>query len=435
MWGGSAFGHTQWAVADQTKPGPAALMIQIASTSFREMFHAGGAFALESAMFWAARSGGATDIDPSDSDMQRGFDGVPLIEADDRAVGNVPFFNDWLLNKEAEPYWTAIDGKDRARDTKAPVLMMVGWYDPFLPTQLRDFQTIREEAAPIAAQGTRLIVGPWIHADVLRFPDGTTGEPYRRASIAPSIPWFDHHLLGKPLDGALEAPVKIYVMGENAWRSEQEWPLARTQYTPFYLRSGGRANSIGGDGRLTREPPTASEPPDGYIYDPRNPVPTRGGAMLGNRAGIALQNDIEVRGDLLAYTSEPLEADLEVTGPISAVLHVSTDAKNTDFTVTLVDVHPNGNAYNISDGILRRAYPQPQSGAAEITVELWPTSMLFRRGHRIRVDVSSSNYPRFDRNPNTGGDIPTERSSVPATQRVHHSPGALSRIILPVIPR
>jgi putative CocE/NonD family hydrolase len=224
-------------------------------------------------------------------------------------------------------------------------------------------------------------------------------------------------------------------MGENAWRSEQEWPLARTQYTPFYLRSGGRANSIAGDGRLTREPPTESEPPDGYIYDPRNPVPTRGGAMLGHRAGIALQNDIEVRGDVLAYTSEPLEADLEVTGPISAVLHVSTDAKNSDFTVKLVDVHPNGNAYNISDGILRRAYPQPRGEIAKVTVELWPTSMLFRRGHRIRVDVSSSNYPRFDRNPNTGGDIPTERSSVPATQRVHHSPGALSRIILPVIPR
>jgi uncharacterized protein len=435
MWGGSAFGHTQWTVADQAKPGPAALMIQIASTSFREMFHAGGAFALESAMFWAARSGGATDVDPSDRDMQRGFDGVPLIEADDRAVGNVPFFNDWLLNKEADPYWTAIDGKDRARNINAPVLMMVGWYDPFLPTQLRDFQTIRKEADPAVAQGTRLIVGPWIHADVLRFPDGTTGEPYRRASIGPSIPWFDHHLMGMPLDGSLATPVKIYVMGEDSWRSEQEWPLARTQYTPFYLRSGGRANSIAGDGRLTREPPDANEPPDGYIYDPRNPVPTRGGAMLGNRAGIALQNQIEVRSDVLAYTSEPLEADLEVTGPIGALLHVTTDAKNTDFTVKLVDVHPNGNAYNVSDGILRRDYPQPQSGAAEITVELWPTSMLFRRGHRIRVDVSSSNYPRYDRNPNTGGDIPTERTSVTATQWLHHGPAALSRIILPVIPR
>src|SRR5262249_8525482 len=157
-----------------------------------------------------------------------------------------------------------------------------------------------------------------------QFPDGTAAEPYRRASLAPTIPWFDHHLMKMPLEEALRAPVRLYIMGENVWRDEREWPLARTEYTPFYLRSAGQANSASGDGRVVRGRPGAPEPADTYVYDPRDPVPSRGGAMLGNRAGIALQDDVERRSDVLVYTSEPLDKDLEITGPISAVLHVGT---------------------------------------------------------------------------------------------------------------
>src|SRR5262249_6343013 len=287
MWGGSAFGHTEWVLADQTSPGPTALMIQIASTSFREMFHAGGAFSLESALFWAARSGGPVDVDPSYAVLERGFDGLPAIKADDRSIGNVQFCDDWITHPDADAYWEPIDGEDRARTIKAPVLLMAGWYDPFLPTQLRDFQTIKKEAIPHAAQDTRLIVGPWIHADSVQFPDGTAAEPYRRASLAPSIPPVHPPLLKKPLEDALSAPSRLYVRGQNVGRGEQEWPLARTEYTRFYLRSAGHANSAAGDGRLTREKPGAAEPADSYVYDPRDPVPSRGGAMLGNRAGIA----------------------------------------------------------------------------------------------------------------------------------------------------
>jgi len=435
MWGGSAFGYSQWVLADQSEPGPTALMIQISSTDFRRMFHPGGAFSLESALFWAARSHGAKDVDPSFDALERGFNGFPLIEADDRAVGDVPFFNDWATHTELDAYWETIDGESRARTIKSPVLLMAGWYDPFLPTQLRDFETLRREAGPRIAAQSRLIVGPWTHADPVRFPDGSTAGDYRPASLAPSLPWFDHHLLGRPMNGSLAAPVRIYVMGENVWRDEQEWPLARTQYTVFYLTGSGGANSSKGDGKLTPVQPSANEPADSYVYDPRRPVPSRGGAMLGPRAGIALQNEVEARGDVLVYSTEPLERDLEATGPVSAVLYVSTTAPNTDFTVKLLDVHPDGKAYNISDGILRRAYPDAQRGSPnEITIELWPTSMLFRRGHRIRIEVSSSNYPRYDRNPNTGGNILTETVPVAATQTVYHGVDAPSRIILPVIP-
>jgi putative CocE/NonD family hydrolase len=221
------------------------------------------------------------------------------------------------------------------------------------------------------------------------------------------------------------------------WRDEREWPLARAQSTAFYLNSDGHANSDAGDGRLSLAQPVANEPADSYVYDPRHPVPSRGGAMLGPRAGIRHQNDVEARHDVLIYSTEPLSQDMEVTGPIAVVLHVTTTAPSTDFTAKLVDVHPDGTAYNVSDGILRRSYPTatPQSAPHEITIDLWPTSMLFRRGHRIRVEVSSSNYPRYDRNPNTGRDIPTETNPVPATQSVHHGPRAPSRIILPVVPR
>jgi uncharacterized protein len=436
MWGGSAFGHTQWVLADRQDPGPTALMIQIASTSFREMFHPGNAFSLESALFWAARSHGKEDQDPSLERLELGYAGFPLIEADDRSVGDVAFFNDWLRHDQADAYWRGIDGQHRARTIKAPVLLMAGWYDPFLPTQVRDFETIRREAGRAVADASRLIIGPWSHADPVRFPDGSDAGDYRPASLAPSIPWFDHHLLGRPLDKSLAAPVRIYVMGENKWRDEDEWPLARARHTAFYLRSAGHANSVLGDGRLSLTPPSSDESADTFEYDPRKPVPSRGGAVLGPRAGIALQDDVEARQDVLVYSSSVLEDVMEVTGPVRALLHVDTTAPSTDFTVKLVDVHPNGKAYNVCDGILRRAYSgDARAAPTEITVELWPTSMLFRRGHRVRIEVSSSNYPRFDRNPNTGRDTATETEPRAAMQTVFHAKSAPSRIILPIIPR
>ena len=368
--------------------------------------------------------------------VEHGFQGVPLLEADNRAVGEVRFFDDWAAHTSRDSYWSAIDGESRARTIRAPVFLMAGWYDPFLPTQLRDFETIRREADPRIAAESRLVIGPWTHADAVRFPDGSSAGNYRAASIAPSISWFDHHLLGWPREDSLKAPVRIFVMGENVWREEQQWPLARARSTPLYLRSGGRANSTRGDGELSPERAATADTPDSFVYDPLQPVPSRGGTMLGPRSGIALQNDVESRPDVLVYSTRPLESDIEVTGPVSAILYVTTTAPSTDFCVKLVDVYPDGRAYNVSDGILRRNYmPNTPLEPVEITVELWPTSMLFRRGHRIRVEVSSSNFPRYDRNPNTGRHIPSETIAVRATQALNHGPTTASRIVLPIVPR
>jgi uncharacterized protein len=438
MWGGSYFGYTQWAIADQAEPGPSALLIQICSSDLHGMFYPGGAFSLETALYWALRSRGDRDDPPSVAMLERAAAGVPLREADERAGAAVPFFKTWVDHPERDAYWAAVDGDSRPERLRAPSLLMAGWYDPFLPTMLSDFARIRRGAAAGVAARTRLVVGPWAHAETVTFPDGRTPRGYRLESIAPSLPWFDRQLRAPSPAPAPEPVVRLYVMGDNAWRDEAEWPLARARPTSYFLHSGGHANGARGDGVLTPATPAGAEPADRYRYDPRDPVPSAGGAMLGPRAGIASQRAVEARDDVLVYTSPLLEADVEVTGPVSLVLHVTTSATSTDFTGKLVDVHADGGAYNVSDGILRRAYTPGQP--TEIRLELWPTSMVFKRGHRIRLEVSSSNYPRFDRNPNTGGPsagrpLATETASRVAHQEIHHSAGTPSRLILPVVPR
>jgi putative CocE/NonD family hydrolase len=214
-------------------------------------------------------------------------------------------------------------------------------------------------------------------------------------------------------------------MGVNKWRDEKEWPLARTKYTPLYLHE---------EGQLNKAIPEKNVEPEHFVYDPQNPVPSAGGAMLGTRAGIQIQNEIEKRGDVLVYSTVPLSKQVEVTGPVRAVLYISTDAVSTDFTAKLVDVYPDGTAYNLSDGIIRRSYDPSGKEPIKITIELWPTSNVFLKGHKIRLEISSSNFPRYDRNLNTGDDAATAIKMLPAKQTVFHSEKYPSRIILPIIP-
>ncbi len=431
MWGGSYFGYTQWVLGDLQDPGLSALNVQICSSEWYPMFYRGGAFSLASALFWGVWSGLELPKPPSRARLQPGYDGVPLIEADDRLGQDISFFNEWVSHPTRDAYWAMVDGERRAERLAAPILIMAGWQDPFLPVAINDFVRIRQGAAPEVAAGSRLIIGPWAHAKTAEDPGGPKLRSYRLESFVPSLPWFDRHLKGGMADPD-EAPIRLYVQGAEQWREEREWPLARTRYVPYYLDSRGRANTAGGDGMLTMTLPEAAGE-DTFIYDPAHPVPTAGGAMFGEAGGIERQNGLEQRADVLVYSTPALKQDVEVTGPIEVILHVSTTAPHTDFTGKLVDVHPDGAAYNVCEGILRQSYDgrvQP----AEIRLELAPTSRVFLRAHRIRLEVSSSNYPRFDRNPNTGGDIPTERRLVPATQTVHHGPATPSRLVLPIIP-
>ena len=424
MWGGSAFGHTQWAVSGLEGLSPDVHAIQIVSTDYYSTFHPGGAFALESALYWALISPPDADRSTSIEEIKAGANGWPLIEADNRGLQNVKFFDDWVSHQNRDDYWLQIDGINRAQNIDAPILLFAGWFDPFLPTMLRDFKTLISENNNEKAQESRLIIGPYGHAREIEIGGVDVNETYRIASLEPVLRWFDHWLADDPQGASAGPKVKIYVMGENIWRNENEWPLARTVYTPYYLSTSGT---------LSLSPAAEEMHVFEYSYDPNNPVLTNGGAMLGPRSGMEQQTPPENRSDILWFQSDVLDADMEVTGPISAILHIETDRTNTDFTVKLVDVFADGRAYNITDGIIRQNYNP--GIPTEITIELSATSYLFKKGHRIRVDVSSSNFPRFDRNSNTGQNPAYEMNPIVAHQKLFVSQNHRSQIIFPVIPR
>ena len=258
--------------------------------------------------------------------------------------------------------------------------------------------------------------------------------------------WFDCWLKGAPNGILDEPPVRLFVMGDNVWRDEREWPLARAQSVKYYLHSQGRANSLNGDGALSPQPP-GDEPPDVFLYNPADPVPTRGGPLCCHAyflaGGAYDQQEIERRQDVLVYSTPPLERDVEVTGPITVTLWAATSAPDTDFTAKLVDVCEHGCARNLTDGIIRARYRDSRSTPSLVepgraygyTIDLWATSNVFKAGHRIKVEVSSSNFPRFDRNPNTGRRIAEDAELQPALQTILHRAQYPSHITLPIVPR
>ena len=230
-------------------------------------------------------------------------------------------------------------------------------------------------------------------------------------------------------------------MGRNKWRNEKEWPLPGTRYTPYYFHSDGSANSASGDGTLSLVK-AGAEPPDRYVYDPNDPVPTVGGCNLTLPAGPMDQREVEKRKDVLVFSTEPLKEELEVTGPVKVVLWASSSAPDTDWTAKLVDVHPDGRAFNLCDGIVRARYRESFTEPTLIEpgktyryeIDLWVTSNAFLPGHRLRVEISSSNFPRFDRNPNTGHVFGKDAELKKATQTVFHDGDHPSHILLPIVP-
>jgi putative CocE/NonD family hydrolase len=302
-----------------------------------------------------------------------------------------------------------------------------------------------------ARRNQRLIIGPWTHGNFSgSFPEREFGWGGSSAAIdLPGIHlrWFDRWL--KDVDNGIdqEPPVMIFVMGVDEWCSEADWPLPNTQYRPYYLRSSGGANTLYGDGTLSTKPP-GDEPSDVYLYNPLRPVPTVGGQVIlpgGNAMGPRDQREVELRDDVLVYSTPVLDRPMEVTGPIDLCLFVASSARDTDFTGKLVDVYPDGRAMILTEGILRARYRNSFTGPEllepgaiyELRLNLWATANVFLPGHRIRLEVSSSNFPRFDRNSNTGGEIASEAADQyrPATNRIFHDAAHPSRLILPIIER
>jgi putative CocE/NonD family hydrolase len=325
---------------------------------------------------------------------------------------------------------------------------VTSWYDIFLHGGLANFCGLRRGAMTDPARAAqKLLIGPWAHLFPYTSPtsSGTGDIDFGPAALidlhAIQLRWFDHWLKGVDTGILDEPPIKIFVMGANRWRDEHEWPLARTRYTPYYLHGRGRANTAGGDGTLSPDAP-GDEPPDRFVYDPNDPVPTSGGNTLILAMGVKDQRPVETRADVLVYTSAVVTEALEVTGPVVVTLHAASSAPDTDFTAKLVDVRPDGYAQNLADGIVRARYRDSREAPAALTpgavsrftIDLWATSHVFLPGHRIRVEISSSNFPRFDRNLNTGDDQATGTRWQAAQQTVFHDARYPSHILLPVIP-
>ncbi len=443
---GSSYGASvQWLSAHLRSPALAALIPRVAPFNYyKSVVYSGGAFQLSSRIDWAFYMAGRTAQTGFDWDSMRKH--LPLKTMDTSFGYDLPYWRDWIAHPSEDSYWDILDAEARISEIDVPALNIGGWYDAFLGGTLSSYTGMRERAySEKARQGQKLVIGPWNHFIDRDWEPALDFGPDAKGGVEEmQVRWFDHWLKGEDTGFLREPPVRLFVMGENVWRSEQEWPLKRTQYTKFYLHSDGKANTAQGDGRLDTRPP-GSEGADTYVYDPADPVPTRGGNLLPVPlgAGPAEQSEVSRRHDVLVFATGPLDRDTEVTGPITMTLYAASSAPDTDFTAKLVDVHPDGKAYNLADGIIRARYreslKQPkliQPGKVyEYTIDLWATSNLFKRGHRIRVDISSSNFPRFDRNPNTGHTFGEDAEMVKATQTIQHARQYPSHIVLPIIPR
>jgi uncharacterized protein len=374
---------------------------------------------------------------------------LPLMAWGDLLRPVARYLTDYLRHPEDGPYWWAINVERQHANINIPMYHVTSWYDIFLRGCLAHFCGLRQQAMTAEARTQqKIVIGPWAH----RFPytsssSGDTGDidfgPNACIELHETqLRWFDYYLKGINTSILEEAPVKIFVMGENVWRDEQEWPLARTHYTSYYLHSQGRANSLRGDGCLDPVVP-GEEPPDRFVYDPNDPVPTCGGNTLIIPMGVQDQRQVETRQDVLVYTSAPVTTPLEVTGPIVVQLFATSSAPDTDFTAKLVDVRPDGYAQNLADGILRMRYRTSRMVSAlltpgqvyELTIDLWATSYVFLPGHSLRLEISSSNFPRFDRNLNTGEDQATGTRWQTAAQTIFHDQRYPSHVLLPVILR
>jgi putative CocE/NonD family hydrolase len=363
-----------------------------------------------------------------------------------------PYRREWLAHETSDDYWRAVRVKDRYGDMAVRALHQAGWHDIFSSGSIENYVGLRAGAAtPEARAGQRLVIGPWGHTPTLahgKVGDVTFGDAAQVDDLEWLLKWSDWSLKDMANEYATGAPVRLFVMGENVWRDEQEFPLARAKATRYYLHAAKGASTARGDGRLSTAAPRR-ETPDRFEYDPANPVRTIGGRLCCGKAHLQYhpgpfdQRPNETRADVLVFSTGPLAGDLEVTGFITAEVWAATSAVDTDFTAMLVDVDPSGYARYLADGILRgryrrskeRAEPVVPGAIEKYAIELGATSNVFKAGHQLRLYVSSSNFPRFDRNLNTGEPIASGTRMVKAQQAVYHDAAHPSALVLPVVPR
>jgi len=444
-FGGSYLGWTQVYAATMKSRYYTAMIPQVTPPDPFLNFPVQNGVLFLTSLEWVVMIDGKSMQDISVIDWMNIYKQFPLITLDNKVGRNSPFWKDWVAHYTWDEYWDDQSYQEKLWKTDIPAIHMSGWYDDDLIGNLMNFTNMYNHAKSVGKEKyQKMIVGPWPHGfnRLRKLGDFDYGPDALIDINELYLKWFDYWLKGKDTGILDEAPVKIFVMGDNVWRDENEWPLKRTVYTKYYFHSKGKANSLTGDGTLSTVPPE-NEKTDSYIYDPANPVPF---IYIPTVLQLGTNEDmrpIEERDDVLCYTSDILKEDVEVTGPLTVKLYASSDAKDTDFFARLVDVLPTGYAMRVNDGIVRARFRESYRNPSlivpgkvyEYTIDLWATSLVFKKGHRIRVEITSSAFPKFARNRNMG-DIPGfSDETKKAKQIIYHNAEFPTHIILPVIPR
>jgi uncharacterized protein len=457
MYGGSYVGATQYLAAIAKPPHLAGICPNVTASNYHDGWtYQGGAFEQWFNESWTSGLAMNT-IQRRVQSAQKAvawtqklpLTTYPVLE-EPSAEGLAPYFADWLAHPNYDEYWKQWSIEDHYAQIQVPVFSLGAWYDIFLGGTLRNYVRLKKEAGTEEARrGQKLMVYVGGHAG------GSDSKKVGAVDFGQKLPfnfnevvlsWYDALLRGQTSAASAEKRVKIFVMGKNEWREEDDWPLARAQSTKYYLHSAGAANTGSGDGTLSTVAP-GTEKADQFTYDPSDPVPTLGGPLCcgpfpPSGLGPQDQSKAESRSDVLVFTTPALTKDLEVTGPVALELYVSSSALDTDFTGKLVDLWPNGFTQNLTEGILRLRYRNSQEKPElakpgetyHITVDLWATCNVFLAGHKLRLEVSSSNFPRFDRNLNTGEEQAAGTRMSKATNVIYHEKAHPSALVLPLVP-
>ena len=459
MTGGSYLGFVQWMGAPLANPYLTTLIPYVSPDDHYDNVFPNGALQLSNSLNLLAILGNLTANNNNDLrthfwDWDKLYRHLPIRTMDEAMFGQTDIlWQDLIDHPDNDHYWRfSVGDRPRAGEmsagkypqVKVPTLNITGWYDQVSQATINNYLGMVRYGPEELRDQHHLLVGPWRHGVGPREVGDLDYGPEADVDFLPiELRWYDYWLKG--IDNGMmdEPPVDIFVMGENRWRSEQEWTLSRAQETKYYFHSSGRANTRFGDGSLNTTPP-ADEPTDSFVYDPEDPVPTYGGnvSMYPSTGGPRDQRAIQRRDDVLVYTGGTLTKDIEVTGRILTQLYAASSATDTDFTAKLVDVHPNGYAQLLAEGIIRARYRNsfkkqelltPEE-VYEYTVDLWSVSHVFQKGHKIQVEISSSNFPKYDRNPNTGHKYGEDAELQKACQAMYHNSQYPSHIIFPVVP-
>lgn len=442
--GGSYEAIDQWLAASKVPPHLVAMVSMMSSSSVYQ--HTGGAYDLFLGLPWAMTECARTSNgDIVLLDWPQIFRHLPVVDAGKEA-GCVPqFYREGVDHPSFDSFYKAGNWQNVYSKNALPVLNVTGWYDVFQVGTIENYARMMAQAPAPVREAQRLIVGPWPHGTNLRKVGDVDFGPNAIIDLSgKELRWLNHYVKGEQNGAETEAPVQLFTMGIDQWKDYKSWPPSGVKMIDYYFHSDGTANTAAGNGLLSTAKPD-QEKPDEFTYDPANPVPTNGGSICCfpqiSQWGPLDQQKIESRDDVLVYSTPPLEQDVEVTGPVTVHLFASTSARDTDWTAKLVDVSPEGFAMNLTDSILRARYrnsfARPELLQADKTYEyiipIGNTSNVFKKGHRIRLEISSSNFPRFSRNTNTGGQPEKDTRFIVAHQTAYHDAAHTSYVVLPVM--